>query len=197
MHRAAVFAFGSRWITDSGHTGTMHRSAPLLETDRLILSAHSLADFEDVARLWADPDVTRFIGGRPSTTEESWARLLRYAGAWALMGYGFWAFRDKATGAYLGEGGLLQGRRALEPTFGETPEVGWALAPAAHGKGYAQEALTAILGWSDAQGNARTVCMIEPSNAPSIRLAEKLGFIEYARTTYHGAKIILYGRQAG
>lgn len=175
----------------------MQRTAPTLETERLILSAHRLEDFDDVARLWAEPDVTRFIGGRPSTREESWARLLRYAGAWALMGFGFWAFTDKATGAYLGEGGLLQGRRALEPAFGETPEVGWALAPEAHGKGYALEALTAILAWADVQGTQRTVCMIEPSNAPSIRLANKLGFAEYARTTYHGAQINLYERQAG
>lgn len=175
----------------------MPRSAPTLETDRLILSAHGLEDFDDVARLWSDPEVTRFIGGRPSTTEESWARLLRYAGAWTLMGYGFWAFRDKATGAYLGEGGLLQARRALEPAFGSTPEVGWALAPSAHGKGYALEALGAVLGWADGEGHDRTACMIEPSNTPSIRLAEKLGFAEYARTTYHGARINLYARQAG
>lgn len=175
----------------------MHRTAPTLQTERLILSAHGLEDFDDVARLWAEPDVTRFIGGRPSTAEESWARLLRYAGAWALLGYGFWAFRDKATGAYLGEGGLLQGRRALTPAFGETPEMGWALAPSAHGKGYALEALAAILAWADAHGTGRTVCMIEPSNAPSIRLAGKLGFAEYARTTYHGAQINLYERQPG
>lgn len=175
----------------------MIKTAPRLETERLVLSAHGLDDFTDVARLWADPDVTRFIGGRPSSTEESWARLVRYAGAWALMGQGFWVFRDKATGAYLGEGGLLQGRRTLDPPFGDTPEVGWALAPSAHGKGYALEALTAILGWADAQGVERTVCMIEPGNGPSIRLATKLGFSEYARTTYHGAQINLYERRAG
>ena len=86
----------------------MHRTAPTFETERLILSAHGLEDFDDVARLWAEPDVTRFIGGRPSTAEESWARLLRYAGAWALLGYGFWAFRDKATGAYLGEDDIVR-----------------------------------------------------------------------------------------
>lgn len=172
----------------------MIRSAPRLETARLVLSAHQVEDFDAVARLWADSGVTRFIGGRASTTEESWARLLRYAGSWALMGYGFWALRDRADGTFLGEAGLLNARRSLEPTFGDTPEVGWALAPAAHGKGLAHEALGAILAWADQQGHARTVCMIEPANLPSIRLAEKLGYREQSRTTYHGAQVNLYER---
>lgn len=174
----------------------MSRQAPVIETERLILSGHSLADFEDVARLWSEPEVVRFIGGRASTREESWARLIRYGGFWAMLGYGFWTFREKDGGGYVGEGGLLSAGRTLEPAFGETPEAGWALAPAAHGKGYAREALGAILGWADAQDHARTVCMIEPGNAASIRLAQALGYREYARTRYHGAEVNLYERQA-
>lgn len=163
-------------------------------TERLILRPHQLSDFGDVAAMWSDPDVVRYIGGRPASREESWARLLRYAGSWSLLGFGFWTFRDQATGAYLGEGGLLQGQRALEPGFGDTPEVGWALTPVAQGKGYAGEAVGAILNWADARGIERTVCMIEPDNSASIKLAGRLGFAEYARTTYHGARANLYQR---
>jgi len=47
-------------------------SAPTVETTRLKLRAHTLADFPDSFAMWADPDVTRFIGGKPSTKEESW-----------------------------------------------------------------------------------------------------------------------------
>lgn len=172
----------------------MARTAPRLETERLILSAHCAEDFSDVARMWADPVVVRYIGGRASSREESWARLLRYAGSWAMLGLGFWAFRDKSSGTYLGEGGLLQGQRALDPGFGMTPEVGWALTPSAHGQGYAQEALGTVLGWADAEGIDRTVCLIEPDNTASVKLAGKLGFQEYDRTTYHGARVNLYER---
>ena len=38
-------------------------SAPVVETERLILRGHTKADFEACAELWGDPDVTRFIGG--------------------------------------------------------------------------------------------------------------------------------------
>ena len=172
----------------------MLRIAPRIETERLVLQAHQVDDFDAVTAMWSDPDVVRYIGGRASTREECWARLLRYAGSWAMLGFGFWTFRDKATGVYLGEGGLLQGQRSLDPGFGATPEVGWALIPAAHGKGYAREAVSAALGWADARGLGRTVCLIEPDNGPSIKLAEKLGFSEYARTTYHGARVNLYER---
>ncbi|MBN8552794.1 MAG: GNAT family N-acetyltransferase [Caulobacterales bacterium] len=172
----------------------MIRLAPILETDRLILQGHQTDDLDAMVSLWSDPDVVRFIGGRASSREETWARLLRYAGSWSLLGFGFWAFRDKATGLYQGEGGLLQGQRALNPSFGVTPEVGWALSPAAQGKGIAGEALRAILSWADAQPMKRTVCMIEPDNAPSIRLAGRLGFEEYAQTTYHGTRANLYAR---
>ena len=112
-----------------------------------------------------------------------------------MLGFGFWAFRDRKTGAFLGEGGMLQGQRALEPGFGHVREMGWALVPSAHGLGYAREALDAILAWTDAQGVERTACLIEPGNGPSIRLAGKLGFREYARTTYHGVRVNLYERR--
>ena len=172
----------------------MLRIAPQIETDRLRLNGHQPGDFEAVAAMWSDPDVVRFIGGRPSTREESWARLLRYAGSWAMLGQGFWTFRDKASGAYLGEGGLLKGQRSVGAEFDETSEVGWALTPSAQGHGYASEAVGAILDWADAQGIYRTVCLIEPSNGASIRLAERLGFQQYDSTVYHGAQVNLYER---
>lgn len=173
----------------------MLRSAPTLTTDRLMLSGHGMSDYPDVAGLWASPEVVRYIGGRPFTAEESWARLLRYAGAWALMGYGFWTFRDRTDGRYLGEGGLLNGRRSLGEDFDGSPEMGWALHPSAHGHGYAREALEAILNWADGTGIARTVCLIEPDNAPSVKLAGKLGFEAFRETTYHGARVDLFARQ--
>ena len=172
----------------------MLRTAPELTTDRLVLAGHALEDYPHLAGLWSDPDVVRYIGGRAFTAEESWARLLRYAGAWALMGYGFWTFKTRDGAQYLGEGGLLNGRRSLGEDFDTSPEVGWALHPSAHGKGYAGEALGAVLGWADGAGIARTVCLIEPANAPSVKLAEKVGFRRFRETTYHGARVDLFER---
>jgi RimJ/RimL family protein N-acetyltransferase len=171
--------------------------APTLETDRLILRAHRLDDFEPGAAMWGNEAVARFIGGKPFTPEEVWQRVLRYPGHWALLGFGYWVLEDKATGRFAGEAGLLNLNRAIEPPFGDAPEAGWVLAPWAHGKGYATEAMARAVGWADAQlGAPRTVCMISPQNTPSLRVAEKLGYREYARTTYKGSPTILLERRA-
>ena len=51
--------------------------------------------------------IARFIGGRPYTREEVWARILRYVGHWTLKGYGFWAIEEKLSGDFIGEAGHL------------------------------------------------------------------------------------------
>jgi RimJ/RimL family protein N-acetyltransferase len=45
---------------------------PVIETERLKLRGHRLGDFGACAAMWADPIVTRHIGGRPFSEEESW-----------------------------------------------------------------------------------------------------------------------------
>jgi RimJ/RimL family protein N-acetyltransferase len=53
-----------------GQNAARLSAAPILETDRLRLRAHTAEDFAASAAMWGDPDVTRFIGGRPFTREE-------------------------------------------------------------------------------------------------------------------------------
>ncbi len=170
--------------------------APIIETDRLRLRGHVAADFEAVAAMWADPDVVRYIGGRPSTREESWARLLRYPGMWALLGYGFWAIEEKASGRLAGEGGFADFKRDITPAI-EAPEQGWALASWAHGRGYGSEAVAAMIAWGERHFARRDfVCIISPENAASIRVAEKAGYREVARTTYKDAPTLMFRRAA-
>src|SRR5579875_2663294 len=99
---------------------TAFAAAPVLETERLRLHGHRLADFADSAALWTDPLVTRFIGGRPSTPDEVWSRLSRYIGHWTALGFGYWAVRERASGRFAGEVGLADFRREIDPPFGET-----------------------------------------------------------------------------
>jgi RimJ/RimL family protein N-acetyltransferase len=176
----------------------MPQSQPAtIATARLTLRPHGVEDFEDSAAMWGDAGVTRFIGGRPASREECWARLLRYAGLWSLLGYGYWVVRETATGRFVGEVGFGNFLRELEPPFGDTPEMGWALSPAAQGQGYAAEAVRAAAAWGDRRGWRRTVCMIAPDNAASLRVAAAVGFAEYARTGFKGSPTVLFERQAG
>src|ERR1700728_3292085 len=102
---------------------------PVLETERLRLRGHRLDDFTACAAMWADPVVTRHIGGKPFSEEESWSRLLRYAGHWALLGFGYWVVEEKATGNFAGEIGFANYKRNLEPKLEDMPEIGWVFTP--------------------------------------------------------------------
>jgi len=166
---------------------------PIVETERLILRDHRLSDFDAYAALWRDPVVIRFIGGRARTREESWARLLRHAGMWHHLGFGYWAIEEKASGALIGEGGFQELRRNIEPSLEGTLEAGWSLLPTVHRKGYGSEAIGAMLGWAAANfpGTAIT-CFIDPDNAASMRVAEKSGFVERIRTTYADEAVVIF-----
>jgi RimJ/RimL family protein N-acetyltransferase len=171
------------------------RNLTSLETQRLVLSPHTPADFPEVAAMWRDPEVTRFIGGRPFTDEESWTRLLRYVGHWAALGFGYWTLRERESGRFVGEVGFADYRREIEPGFVGAPEIGWALAPWAWGRGYATEAVEAALAWGDACfGESRTVCIISPENAASIAIALKCGYAPAGMALYRGAEIQVYAR---
>src|SRR6202034_1814610 len=97
---------------------------PSFETSRLIMRGHTVEDFSHTLQLWSDPRVTHFIG-QPQTLEESWGRLLRYTGHWALLGYGYWVVHEKDSQRFVGEVGFLNARREIAPSFGGTPEIGW------------------------------------------------------------------------
>ena len=166
---------------------------PTLTTARLTLRGHHPDDLDALAAMWADPAVYAMIGGKPRTREEVWIRLLRSIGQWTAFDYGAWVVCDRTTGAVLGDIGLLESRRAITPAL-TVPEVGWTLVPAAHGQGYAGEAMHAVLGWADRHGIGRTCCIIDPGNVASIRLAERLGYGVPVEGVYHDRAILIFYR---
>jgi RimJ/RimL family protein N-acetyltransferase len=170
--------------------GEADSGAPLLETARLRLRGHRLDDHAALSAIWGDPDVVRYIGGVPSSPHDAWLRLLRYAGLWKLLGYGFWAIEEKASGRMIGDIGYMDVKRGLTPTLDGMPEIGWALASEAQGRGYASEALAAALAWGDAHfGAHRAACIIAAENAPSIRLATRMGF-RFAHEAAHRDDVV-------
>lgn len=168
---------------------------PTLETPRLRLRPYRLDDFDAYAAMWADPAVVRFIGGAAFSREAAWTRFLRQIGLWHHLSFGFFALQHRETGAFAGEAGFHDLRRAVTPSLEGTMECGWALTAAMQGQGLAEEAMRAAIGWAAVHGSgARLTCMINPGNGGSLRVAEKLGFAEFARTTYGGSPIILLER---
>ena len=166
----------------------------ILTTDRLTLSPVAVSDMQDLIGLWAAADFPRHIMGRGLSEEEVWFRLLRDLGHWQAKGYGNWSIRETETGDYVGSVGVLDYRREMTPAF-DAPELGWGVAPAFQGQGLAYEALQAALAWTDAYRlEPRTVCMISLDNAPSAKLAERVGYRPYAEANYKGSLVTLFER---
>ena len=157
---------------------------PVVETARLRLRGHGAADLARCTALWTNPEVVRYTVGTPQTEEAVWSRMLRYLGLWSMLGFGYWVIEEKATGAFVGEVGLCNYHRAIEPALGQEPEIGWILHPDHHGKGYATEAARAVMEWLNGVYRGQVSCIVHVDNAGSVRVAEKLGFVRSHRAVY-------------
>ncbi|HEX3675041.1 MAG TPA: GNAT family N-acetyltransferase [Rhizomicrobium sp.] len=169
---------------------------PTLETPRLILRAHILADFSAYAAMRADPVVMKYMGrGDLLSEEEAWAKFQSMAGHWLMLGYGTWAIAEKAGGRVIGSLGFADKKRPAEHPASGAPEMGWSLAASAHGKGFASEALGAVLIWGrDFFGPQRVVCVISDDNSASVRLAQKHGFRQFAIASRYGLPRLVFER---
>ena len=171
---------------------------PRVETPRLVLRGHTLADFAAHAAERADPAVMRHMGkGDLLSEEEAFKGFLSIAGHWALVGYGNWAVEEKASGARIGTIGFADKKRPREHPASGAPEMGWLLASSAHGKGYATEAVQAALGWARGFFGAgqRVVCVVSTDNFASIRVAGKNGFRQFATASRYGLGRLVFERE--
>jgi len=142
---------------------------PTLETERLWLRPPCAEDFDPWARLVADPEATRFLGGAQQRPL-AWRSLCAVAGAWTIRGFSFFSVIEKATGRWIGRAGPWQ------PEGWPGTEIAWALDRSAWGKGFATEAASRCVDWAfDALGWDEVVHTIDPANTASIAVALRLG----------------------
>jgi RimJ/RimL family protein N-acetyltransferase len=173
----------------------LHLSAPTLETERLILREFRKEDLDAHAATLGDEEVMRHIGGNPVNREDSWRRLLSGVGMWSLVGMGPWAVEQKADGRMVGHCGFFQFNRDMTPLILGEPEMGWIFDRSVHGQGIAFEACQAALGWAeDALAAESYPAIIDLDNMPSMKLAERLGFVRQDDAHYRDAPIALFRR---
>ena len=170
---------------------TLAHDSHLIETARLRLRMFRPEDLNDLAALFADPDVMRYVAdGKPAGREEARKALASIIEHWRRQGFGRWAVEDKETQRFVGFGGL----RSL---FG-MPEVVYHFAKAHWGKGLATELARASLRYGfDTHRFARIVAIAKPGNAASIHVMEKLGMHFEMQTSYYGIDVVQYTITAG
>jgi RimJ/RimL family protein N-acetyltransferase len=148
-------------------------TAPELTTDRLLLRGWRDDDRPPFAALNADPEVMEHFPA-PLTAAESDALVDRIMAGFDEHGYGLWAVELRATGELVGFTGLAL--QTFPAPFTPAVEVGWRLARAACGQGYATEAATAALRYGfDVVGFDEIVSLTAVTNVRSQRVMQRLG----------------------
>lgn len=146
-------------------------SSRMLETARLLLPPLTREHTAEMARVYADPEVARFVGGVGLNSESIPLQVADFADEWDLRDYGQSAVIDRESGAFLGRIGLHYWRNWDEV------ELGYILDRSAQGRGLAAEGSRAWIDWAENEALIdHLIANIHPKNAPSIGLATKLGF---------------------
>lgn len=164
-------------------------TVPVLETERLVMRGWRDEDLEQWALLCADDEVMRSLGYEGGLAqEEAWREMTSFAGHWVLKGFGHWVLEERASGALVGRAGLLY------PPDWPALELGWTVARPRWGEGFAGEAARAAAAWAEEElGAEHLISLIEPANARSIRVAEKLGMAAEGVTRLRGFQLTIYG----
>ena len=161
-------------------------TAPILTSDRIILRPYRLSDFDLLVDHFRSPRSAYMDG--PKSIGKVWGDFAADIGQWALLGCGCWSIEDRASGAFLGQTGIN-----ASPQYPER-EIGWVLWEEFEGKGYAFEAASMARGFAFRQlGFETLVSYIDPENARSIKLAERLGAVlDKGAATPNGDACLVY-----
>ncbi|TXS93972.1 GNAT family N-acetyltransferase [Parahaliea maris] len=163
-----------------------------LTTERLLIQSLTPEDAPHMLAVLNDPDFIANVADRGVRTLEQ-ARTYIEEGPMASYrdhGFGMYAVRLRSNGEFMGLCGLVR-RPQLDDV-----DIGYGFLPVARGRGLAIEAASAVRDYAVNELRlGRIVAIVNPDNAPSIRLLEKLG-LHYERdiTLAEGEKPIhLYG----
>ena len=160
-----------------------------LTTARLRLRPFTFADESRMHEIYSDPEVMRYVGHGPHrTVSETTAALRAYGDMLARRGYSFLAVEELHGGRVVGDGGL-------HPLGGTGPEIelGYTLARDAWGRGYATELGRALVDHArTVLGVPVVVAQVEPENAASRHVLEKLGMRQREVRTAYGRPHLLY-----
>ena len=156
-------------------------------TERLRFRPMVMSDVDDITALLVAFDPMR--GERPPSTRDDAVRWVEWQERnHAAHDFGLWVVETN-DGAFIGDCGLT-----VQDVEG-TPhvEIGYHLLPAMRGHGYATEAALSVCDWAAAHGVDHLVALVRPDNAPSQRVARRLG-MEVERTAHvHGADALVFG----
>jgi RimJ/RimL family protein N-acetyltransferase len=148
----------------------------IAETDRLILRTIEEGDAIEQDRLLNTPSVMARLGGVKELHEIE-AKHAKAMAMYACEGFSFLFMIEKASGEMVGHCGIKRVDNPLAPNVGDH-EIGWLVREDRWRRGYAEEAMRAVLEWAFTRIAApHVVALTSEANAGSWKLMQKLGMI--------------------
>jgi RimJ/RimL family protein N-acetyltransferase len=146
-----------------------------IETARLLLTRPRATDADAIfTRYASDPDVTRYVGWPRHRTVDDNRGFLAFSDAhWQQWPAGPYLAWSRSHGTLLGSTGL-----AFEAP--DRAATGYVFATDAWGRGYASEALAAMVDLSRSLSVRRLYALVHVDHRPSARVLEKCGFAREA-----------------
>ncbi|KAA5832915.1 GNAT family N-acetyltransferase [Saccharopolyspora hirsuta] len=139
----------------------------------MVLSRLRPADADAFIAVHSAPEAYPHDGWSRRTPEQARELFDRFLRDWATNGIGYWTIRLAGTGEVIGFGGVRHAEEDGEPVL----NLAYRLWPSAWGNGYAPEMAETALCWAKRHRTERPVVIVtDTGNAPSVRVAEKLGF---------------------
>jgi RimJ/RimL family protein N-acetyltransferase len=154
----------------------------ILETPRLRLVPITDDHLDGLHAMNSEPEVMRYLTGRPETREETQAMIGRVKARWAEWGFSWFSLFDKASGDLVGAAGV----QYLGLDSANPHEIGWRLRRDSWGKGLASEAAQRIAAFTFEDLQAPLMCSVcHPENKPSARVMERLGMRYTGQETWY------------
>ena len=161
---------------------------PVIDTERLRLTAFDERHFEAYASMLGDPTSTRFVGdGEPLDRMNAWRSMAMLLGHWQLRGFGMWAMELRETGEFIGRVGLHQ------PEGWPALEIGWMLLADQRRHGYATEGARVAREFGfRTLGAEKLVSLIRADNGAAERVARRLGGRQATTIDFLGGATLVY-----
>jgi RimJ/RimL family protein N-acetyltransferase len=158
---------------------------PTLRTERLVLRAPKIDDFDALCAYYADPR-SAFTGG-PAQAVDVGRMLMVSLGQWHLRGHGQWHVTLKDTDRFIGFAGVFH------PFDWPEPELGYGIVADHEGQGLAYEAaMAARRGAAEHCGLTRLPSFISPENIRSQSLAHRMGAVRDGEVTLRDKPALVF-----
>ncbi len=146
----------------------------IAETERFILRELTMADMDGLFELYEDETLYPFVEPLYERKKEEEYEIQYISNIYHLLGYGMWLVVEPATGRIIGRAGIepkeYEGTRGIE--------IGYVIHRDYRGKGLAKEVCETIIDYAKSMLGYEVInCVVHENNLPSIRLAQKLGFV--------------------